>query len=130
MNDLDTQAAAAAGDNATKIIIALGTNDNNAGDMEALQAKVESNIIALKASNPNATIYYMNVLPRWTDNTGATPVDKSNIRTAIAAACTAQGVTCWDTLSTPWITAAQTSDGLHPIAAGSQAIATQILARL
>lgn len=130
LSDMDTQVAASALDRASVIIIALGTNDDNAGNMTTLQAEAEENIAELKASNPNASIYWMNVLPRWTNNTGATPVDKANIRTAIAAACTAQSITCWDTFDTPWITAAQTSDGLHPTAAGQAAIAAEILARL
>ena len=125
-----TQVAAAAADSANLIILALGTNDDNAGDMAALQAKVEAGLAALKISNPNSRIFYMNVLPRWTDTGGGTVVDKSNIRTAIAAACTAQSVTCWDTFSTPWITAAQTIEGLHPTAEGHEAITAQVLARL
>jgi lysophospholipase L1-like esterase len=130
IDNMDAQTLAAANDGAYKIIIQLGTNDNNAGDMTALQAKAEAKIVELKASNPAATIYWMNVLPRWTNTGGGTVVDKSNIRTAIAAACTAQSVTCWDTFSTPWITAAQTADGLHPNTAGHVAIAAQVLARL
>jgi hypothetical protein len=130
MTHMDAQTLATAGDGANKIILALGTNDNDAGDMVALQAKVESNIVALKSSNPGVSIYYMNLLPRWTNNTGATPVDKSHIRAAIAAACAAQSVTCWDTFTDPWITAGQTTDGLHPTAAGHAAIATRVLALL
>lgn len=130
MSHFDTQTAEAANDQASVIICELGTNDDNAGDMGALQAKVESNLAALRSSNAGAPIYYMNVLPRWTDTGGGTPVDKGNIRTAIAAACTAQGVTCWDTFTTPWITAAQTADGLHPTAAGDAAIAAEVLARI
>jgi lysophospholipase L1-like esterase len=130
MDHLDAQTLAAAGDNADVIIIEMGTNDNNAGNMAALQAEVEENIAELKISNPRAAIYYLNLLPRWTNNTGAVPVDKAAIRTAIAAACTAQGITCWDTFTTPWITAGDTTDGLHPTAAGYAAIATEVLARL
>jgi lysophospholipase L1-like esterase len=128
--NMDAQVAATADDAADIIIIGLGTNDNNAGDMGALQAECEENIAELKASNADATIYWMNVLPRWTDVGGGTPVDKSNIRTAIAAACTAQSVTCWDTFTDPWITAGQTSDGVHPTAAGHAAILARVLALL
>lgn len=127
---LAAQVAACASDNADEIIIALGSNDDNAGNMATLQAKVEAGIIALKASNPHATIYYMNVLTRWTDVGGGTEVDKSNIRTAIAAACTAQSITCWDTYSTPWIAAADTADGLHPtegLAGGQRKVADAML---
>ena len=98
--------------------------------MATLHATAESGIAALKLSNPNATIYWMNVLPRWTDSTGVTEVAKGNIRTAIAAACTAQGVTCWDTYTVPWIEASDTSDGLHPTAAGNALINTQVQALL
>jgi lysophospholipase L1-like esterase len=130
ISNMDTQTVASANDNANIIIIELGTNDNNAGNMTTLQAEAEENIAELKASNPNATIYWLNVLPRWTNASGVTPVDKANVRTAIAAACTAQSITCWDTFTTPWITAALTSDGLHPTAAGHIAIFEEILARL
>lgn len=128
--EMDGQVTASATDGANIIILALGTNDNDAGDMTALQAEVEENIAELKLTNAGARMYFMNVLPKWTDSTGATPIDKSHIRTAIAAACTSQSITCWDTFTSPWITAAQTSDGTHPTSAGHQAIATQVLARL
>lgn len=130
INGMDAQVIEAASDNAQAIIIQFGTNDDNAGNMATLQAEFEENLIELKASNPTATIYVMNVLPRWTNNTIGPEVDKSNIRTAIAAACTAQSVDCWDTYSTPWVTQAQTLDGTHPNAAGSAAIAAAILALL
>ena len=129
MTGMDAQVAAST-DDLNIIIIHMGTNDNNAGDMVALQAKVEANIVILKANNPSAVIYYMNVLPRWTDVGGGTEVDKSNIRTAIAAACTSKGIACWDTYTTPWIVVGDTSDGIHPTIAGSIKITTEILARL
>ena len=128
--NLAAQVTAASNDNADKIIIALGTNDANAGDMVALQAAYEAGIVALKASNPRATIYAMNVLKRWANQTDGAEVDKSNIRTAIAAACTAQGITCWDTYTTSWILQTDTSDGLHPTAAGHAKIAAEVLALL
>lgn len=127
---MDAQTLAAANDSANIIIIALGTNDDNAGNMTTLQAEAEENIDELKASNPGATIYWMNVLPRWTNSGGGTVVDKAAIRTAIAAACAAQSITCWDTFSTPWITAGDTSDGLHPIVTGARKITQQIWTRI
>lgn len=127
---LDAQTAAAALDDADFIILALGVVDDNSGDMPALQAEVEENIAKLKLSNPRAKLYYLNVLPVWTDISGATKVDKSNIRTAIAAACIAQNITCWDTYTIPWITAADTSDGIHPKASGHTKIANQVLIRI
>jgi len=120
---MDAQVVATANDNADEIYIMLGTNDDNAGNMATLQAEAEENIAELKVSNPNAVITWINVLPRWTDSTGATPVDKSNIRTAISAACTAQGITC----ISPTITAAQTADGLHPTSAGQAVIANDVI---
>ena len=123
---MDDQALACASDNSDLIIMGLGTNDDNGGDMTALQAKVESNITALKSSNPNARLAYINVLPRWTDVTGATPVDKSNIRTAIASACTAQSVTCLDPYTEPWILPSDTVEGIHPNASGNTKIWSHI----
>jgi lysophospholipase L1-like esterase len=108
----------------------LGANDDNAGDMNTLQAEVEENIIELKASNPRASIYYLNILPLWTDVGGGTEQPKENIRHAIEAACTAQSITCWDTYHTPWIVVGDTSDGVHPTAGGHAKIATEVLARL
>ena len=47
IGDMDAQTVAAAADDADLILIALGTNDNDAGDMAALQAEVEENIAEL-----------------------------------------------------------------------------------
>jgi lysophospholipase L1-like esterase len=122
---LATQVTAAASDDADAIIIEAGTNQTDADDMEAIQAEVETQIAALKVSNPRAVIYYMNILPR---DPGA---PKTNLRAAIAAACAAEDVTCWDTYTDPWIDwETDTSDGLHPNAAGHAKIATEVLARI
>lgn len=130
MGHMEAQVSAARRDQADVIIIALGANDNNSGDMSALQGEVEENLIELKRSHPPAVIRYMNVLPQWTDNTGVVEVPMNNVRAAIAAACEAQSVECWDTYTTAWITADQTSDGVHPTASGNADIATQVLMRL
>jgi len=130
ISKMATQSTAAASDNDDVIIIALGTNDDDAGNMTTLQATYEAGIASLKASNSRATIYGMNVLPRWADQTAGAEVAKGNIRTAIAAACTAQGITCWDTYTDPWIAQNETTDGLHPTAAGHAAIAARVLALL
>jgi lysophospholipase L1-like esterase len=130
ITNMDAQTVASESDDADIIIIALGTNDDNAGNMTTLQAEYEENIAELKVSNPRATIYSMNVLPVWADATTGAEIDKSNIRTAIAAACTAQGITCWDTFTDPWIAQDETSDGVHPTAAGHAKIAAEVLARL
>jgi hypothetical protein len=130
ISEMDIQTSEAVNDNADIIIIALGTNDNNGGDMGVLQAKVEENIAELKLSNPSATIYYMNVLPRWTDSSGTTVFNKANIRTAIEAACAAQDITCWDTFTTPWINASDTADGTHPNNGGDTKIWNEISLRI
>jgi lysophospholipase L1-like esterase len=124
------QVSACSADGADVIILALGTNDNNAGDMAALRAAVEAGIDSLKSSNPGAKVCYMNVLPKWTDNTGVTALNETNIRAAIALACTNKDIPCWDTFTIPWINAADTSDGTHPTAAGHAKIAAQVWARL
>lgn len=126
-----SQAAATVGDKAALCIMGLGTNDDNAGDMAALQAKVEAGIDTVRGNNPGVVIKYMNVLPRWTDAGGGTPVDKSNIRAAIAAACTAKEVECWDMYTAPVITAADTEDGIHPgYPTGHMKIVANMAARL
>lgn len=130
ISNLPAQVITSSNDNADVIIIALGTVDNNAGDMLVLKNTVVSGIDSLRISNPRAQIYYMNVLPRWTTASGTTPVDKANIRAAIQSGCLLRGVDCWDTFTNPWITAAQTSDGLHPTASGHLLIANQILTKL
>jgi len=126
-----TQVSAAANDNASIIMIQLGTNDSNLeSNMTTLRTTVENQIQALKLSNPNATIYYINIFPRWTDTSGATIFDRSNIRSTISLACSNVGVTCLDTFTDPWITASDTSDGLHPTRAGDEKIKNRILTLL
>lgn len=130
MYELDTYVAAAVDDNADVVIVQMGVNDDNGGDMTALQAKVEENLAELKASNRNASIYWM-FLPAYEGTTEGDPlVAKGNIRTAIAAGCAAQGISYWDTLSDPWILPTDTSDGWHPTAAGHQKIADRVVALL
>jgi hypothetical protein len=128
MVDLAGDVIAAAGDNADVIIIDMGLNDNPAGDMEALQAEVEEAIVALKVSNTHASIYYLNCLPAF--DGGGTPYDISTIRAAIAAACTAQSITCWDTFTDPWIAFIDTSDGWHLPVGGHAKVEAEIMAIL
>jgi lysophospholipase L1-like esterase len=123
--NLTKQVGQAASDIAHNIIIELGTNDNNSGDMTALQAKIVSQVSILKTSNPQARIFYMNVLPRFDG------VDKSNIRIAVTSACATAGITCWDTNTIPWITSTDVvADNLHPNASGYAKITAQVLARI
>lgn len=112
------------------ILIKLGTNDDNAGNMTTLQAAVESGLTTLKANNPDADIYWINVLPRWTDNTGGTEIDKSNIRTAVAAGCLAQSITCWDAYGEMGLLASETTDGTHLAAAGQTRLANYVKGKL
>jgi lysophospholipase L1-like esterase len=123
-HNLAYQAAAAAGDDADAIIVALGINDNDGGDMSALQTAYQAGLAALRASNRRAALYALNVWPICNGGTAA------NLRPAIAAACAAQSVTCLDPVSTPWFLDGDTSDHLHPTAAGHAKIATQVLSRL
>jgi hypothetical protein len=129
---LGMQAAVAklTGDVFDKIIIGYGTNDDNAGNMTTLQASAETYLSTLKTNNPSAQIFWRNVLPRWTDVGGGTEVAKGNVRAAIAAACVAQGVTCWDSYTTPWIVPSDTVEGLHPTADGAIKIYNEVLSRI
>jgi lysophospholipase L1-like esterase len=123
------QVADSLNDNADIFIIAIGTNDGVDPDTVAVVDALTAGIGAITASNPGARLYYLNVLPQWTDNTGAVSVDKTIIRAAIASTCAALGVTCWDTST--WITAADTLDGLHPNnVTGNQKIRDQVLKKL
>ncbi len=125
--NLTKQVGQAWPENGDTVIIELGTNDANGGDMNALQAKIVEQVALLKVGNPKARIFWLNVLPRWTNNTTGPEVALGNIRTAVASACQAAGITCWDTYTDPWITQAQTLDGTHPTDAGHVAICNRVL---
>ena len=129
LSHLADQATASINDDADVIVIEMGVNDDNAGDMAVLRAIVEAAIDTLRASNPRATIYYMNLLPIWTDTTGTTIIDKSNIRAMITTACAAKDVVCWDTFTNPWIDASDTEDGVHPTLSGADKIVSRVLIR-
>jgi lysophospholipase L1-like esterase len=116
---MSTQVTASASDNADVIILEFGTND---ADDAGITAEYQAQIVALQASNPAARIYGLGILPRSSDNVA---VNNPRIHTA----CTNAGVTYWDPVG--WIDpATDTSDGVHPTAAGHAKIATQILALL
>ena len=118
MTGMDAQIAAAVGDDADIIIIALGTND---GSDAGLQAEYLENVQEIAASNAGATIYCMGILPKTVD----TFRDENN--TKIAAAAAAASVTYWNTDG--WIVpATDTGDGKHPNAAGTAKILAQVLA--
>lgn len=124
-----SQAALCATDNAHIIYVALGANDDNAGNMTTLRATYEAGLDTMQASNPSADMKLINVWPLWeADKT--TPKDKSNIRAMIDAVGTARGLTVLQPFSEAWYTGADTSDGVHPAAAGSALIKTEIITGL
>lgn len=127
-NNMAAQVAACANDHAHEVIIALGANDDNNGDMVALRAIYEAGINALQTSNAGVVIYLMNVWPVW--NADDTPKDKSNIRAMIDAVGAAYGLTVWQPYSEAWYDVTDTGDKVHPNASGSGKIKTQVLARL
>ena len=122
VSNLGTLVTAAADDDADLILIHLGTNDNDAGDMGVLQATLEQGIDDLRASNPRAEIYVLGVLKRWTSTAGTTEIGKANIRAAELAACVAKDVIYWDTYNPSWIAASDTIDGTHPLEAAYQTL--------
>ena len=128
-NEMASQAALCANDNAHIIYVALGANDDNAGNMTTLRATYEAGLDALQTSNPDAVINLINVWPVW-EVDKVTPKDKSNIRTMIDTVGMARGLNVLEPFDETWYTGADTSDGVHPSAAGSAIIKAQILARL
>lgn len=126
-NDMASQAALCASDNAHVIYVALGANDDNAGNMTTLRATYEAGIDTLQASNPSAAIKLINVCPVW-EVDKVTPKDKSNIRTMIDAVGTARGLTVLQPFSEAWYTGAETSDGVHPSSTGDALIAARMIA--
>lgn len=121
MANMDAQTAAAASDGANIIITQLGTNDATTDD--TLRAEYEENLLELKASNPHARIYAMGILPCNPEN------NRTTKNTRIATAAANAGVTYWNTDG--WIDpATDTSDGLHPTAAGQAKIKVAVLALL
>lgn len=109
-NDMETQITACANDNADMALFALGQNDNNAGDMEALKAIVRTAIDNYRASNPYAHILYIIPFDRWDEITGV-PVDKDNIRAAIRTVCTEKAVPWKETHD--WFLNEDLVDGTH-----------------
>lgn len=129
IGNMDTQAALCANDKAHTIYVALGTNDDNAGNMTTLRAIYEAGLDTMQASNPGAIIKLINVWPLWeADKT--TPRDKSNIRAMIDAIGTARGLTVLQPFSEAWYTGAETVDGTHTNSAGDALITDQIIAGL
>jgi lysophospholipase L1-like esterase len=125
-NDMATQVAAAASDNANYIFIAMGINDAN-GTVN--QTTLQGYLTTLKSTNPSAVIYYINVWPNWTDNTGTTEVDRSDNRAKVSAACAAVGgITVIDPYTVKWYEGTDTQDGIHPIATGVRKMLNKMLA--
>lgn len=125
------QVANALNDDATRVIITIGGNDNENGDMAVFKAEIIEQVGILRRANPRAVLYWMNILPQWTNNTTGPEYDHKLLRPTIAEACAELGITCWDTYTDPWITQSQTQDGLHPTAtpwagSGHEAIAARV----
>jgi len=102
-------------------IVALGTNDNEANN---IQAKYQANLEELYGTR-GKPIYCMGILNKTDETYRAT--NNTRIAAAVAAAV-ANGVnaTYWNTDG--WIDpATDTSDGLHPNAAGQIKIANQVV---
>lgn len=113
------------------IILSGGDNeDNSTASMTQYQSILENAFSRLKRAYPMAKIYIMNVWPNWTDNTGNTEIDRSNIRQATLAAAVSQNVTCWDTYTDRWFTPSDTWDGVYPNDSGHQRIANRVAALL
>ncbi|NJD58678.1 MAG: hypothetical protein FIA98_04680 [Anaerolineae bacterium] len=129
MASLESQVSSTVADYAKLMVVALGANDDDEGDMDVLKQEVIDQLYRLRLLNTNARIYYLNVLPCWDDAVAGPEKPKDNIRAAIADACAeSDNVICWDTHTDPWILQSDTSDGVHPTAAGLRKIADRVLA--
>jgi hypothetical protein len=119
--NMTKQTGQAASDAAQVIFILLGTNDSVQDD--TFRAMYQTNLSALKTSNPTATIYALGILASTGDRGQATK------NPLIQTACANVSVTYWDT--TNWINpATDTDDGLHPNDAGKVKIASQVFSRV
>ena len=119
--------AIAAGDEADVILCALGTNDPPA--TAGITAEYQSCLQSIAAAWPGVPIYCMGVF----GTTGAwnygTAENAATMDAKIRAAAMAEGATFVETYG--WIDpATDTSDGLHPNAAGNIKIAAGMLAEL
>ena len=101
-----------------KVFILIGTNDSNVTD--AFRAEYETQVNRLKVKYPNATIYCMGILERWSGDT--TRRNTQNPMIATAASNTGQVYINTD----GWITQADTYDNLHPNEAGYIKIADNL----
>lgn len=129
IGNMASQAALCANDRAHAMYIALGTNDDNAGNMTTLRAIYEAGIDTMQSSNPGADIKLINIWPLW-EVDKVTPKDKSNIRAMIDAVGTARGLTVLQPFSEAWYTGAETVDGTHTNSAGDALITDHIIAGL
>jgi hypothetical protein len=125
LNDMATQVAVAASDNADTIITQLGTND----EADSFAVAYQSGLEALHVSNPNAKIYCMAPLNRSYEPNRA--VHSLSVRTAVTGAVAA-GVPAvyWDTEDWVIYPGDLNEDGVHPNTTGHAKIAAQVLARL
>lgn len=122
INHMDGQVVLSENDNADKIIIFLGTNDSgscNSNNYQLWKNEIEENILELQTTNPNSTIYYINVLPKWEENDGLVEKDTYWVRFSISEICEEMSITCIDTYNNNWILPSDTYDGTHPNESGS-----------
>lgn len=114
----------ATGSNPDTILILIGTNDAIGQDFTAVYTDTLSDLVT---GNSKAEIYCLGVL----DRTGVTEAQRITKCGYIQAAVAANGARCHYIETGGWITpATDTSDGLHPTAAGHIKIARALLAVL
>ena len=127
MANMDAHVAAAAADDCDHYWILLGVNDNPATDVTA---EYQENLIELAGTNTRAKIYALGILNTSLRTAEQRNTRNSQISTAAASAAEAgANVTYWNT--DDWIDpATDTTDGLHPNAAGTAKVVAQVLARM
>lgn len=120
--DMDIQTVNAASDAANKILIALGTNDN---DDAGITAEYQENLLELQASNPAATIYGIGIFEKLSASEAWRITNNARIQTA----CENAGVTYKDPTGVI-DTATDLLDDVHPNAAGMAKISAWVRAWL
>jgi hypothetical protein len=123
---LSTQAASVVAANPDYTFIALGTNDG--WPSATFETKYYDGLMILHNGLPGKPIYCLGVFPKTVDSDRAGKNAAIQAAVASAAAAGANAV-YWNTDG--WIDpATDTSDGLHPNAAGQLKICNEILSRL
>jgi hypothetical protein len=107
---MQTQCDAAVNDNASLILIALGTNDNS--DVDSTITVYANAVATLQNAMPNSRIFGMQILDKHT------PGYRTNNNVRIATACSQRGIT---TINVDGVVTDpdDLADGLHPNDAGA-----------